>query len=224
MADGPADVEEHRRRGFLGRFGRGLERHRMGFQFAGDVIAWAAGLSVAMVLRYEFTFDPSGWGSFGLGNLAAAVLVAGAFQLASGVAGGLYLGRYRFGSFDEVLHLVRTVLVASVGLCLVNKFLPHPLVPLSVAIMGALMALLLMAGLRYTWRLVLERSLRPSADAAARVIVFGAGMRTTHGWTKPASRIKRRSTAPPPCKAMAMRPARQAGLRSPLDAACGAGR
>ena len=162
-------------RGLIPRFGTQLEGHRLAFQFTADVMAWAIGLTVAMVLRYDFTLDPSEWGFFGVGSLVGAVIVAGALQMASGLAGGLYLGRYRFGSFDEVLHLVRTVLVAFAGLVLINQLLPRHLIPLSVATVGALLALVMMAAIRYVWRLIVERNLRPSADNAARVIVYGAG-------------------------------------------------
>ncbi len=175
MAAPSATSGDNDRRGVIPRFGRLLESHRLALQFTADVIAWALGLSIAMVLRYEFELDPTQWGFFGLGSLFGAVVIAGALQMASGLAGGLYLGRYRFGSFDEVLHLVRTVLVAFAGLVLINQLLPRHLIPLSVAIVGALLALVMMAAIRYLWRLVVERSLRPSADRAARVIVYGAG-------------------------------------------------
>jgi FlaA1/EpsC-like NDP-sugar epimerase len=161
--------------GFVARFGRALERHRLAIQFSFDVVAWAIGLSLGLVLRYEFTFDPEAWGPFSLATLGAAILLAGALQLGAGLASGLYRGRFRFGSFDEVLHLVRTVLVAFAGLAVVNQLLPRHLLPLSVTIVGALLALVMMAGVRYLWRLILDRSLRPSGDQAEQVIVFGAG-------------------------------------------------
>ncbi len=162
-------------RGFVARFGTALERHRLAFQFSADVAAWAIGLTVAMVLRYEFTVDPSGWGPFSVATIMVAVVIAGVLQLITGLASGLYRGRFRFGSFDEVLHLVRTVLVTFAGLAVINQILPRHLVPLSVAIMGALLALLMMAGVRYVWRLILDHNLRPSSDIATQVIVFGAG-------------------------------------------------
>ena len=40
---------------------------------------------------------------------------------------------------------------------------------------GGLLALAFMAGVRYGWRLVLERSMRPRGDGARRVLIFGAG-------------------------------------------------
>ncbi len=173
MADREDDLPEHNH-GFVGRFGRALERHRLAFQLTVDVLAWAIGIVTAIVLRYEFTIDPNEWGPFTAQSVLAAIVLAAALQMTAGLASGLYRGRYRFGSFDEVLHLVRSVLVAFAGLAVINQFLPRHLVPLSVTVVGALFALLLMAGIRYLWRLLLERSLRP-ASTATRVIVFGAG-------------------------------------------------
>jgi len=162
-------------RGFVAQFGTALERNRLVIQFTFDVAAWAIGLSLAMVLRYEFTVDPTEWGPFSLATVAIAVVVAGVLQLITGLASGLYRGRFRFGSFDEVLHLVRTVLVTFAALAVINQVPPRHLVPLSVALMGSLLALLLMAGVRYIWRLILDRSLRPSSENSTEVIVFGAG-------------------------------------------------
>jgi FlaA1/EpsC-like NDP-sugar epimerase len=41
--------------------------------------------------------------------------------------------------------------------------------------MGGVMALSLLAGIRYCWRLVLERRRRPNAEGGHRLLVFGAG-------------------------------------------------
>ncbi len=174
MADIDDDGIADGNHGFVGRFGRALERNRLPFQLTVDILSWAIGIVVAIVLRYEFTIDPNEWGPFTAESVLAAIVLAATLQMTAGLASGLYRGRYRFGSFDEVLHLVRSVLVAFAGLAVINQFLPHHLVPLSVTVVGALLALLLMAGVRYLWRLLLERSLRP-ASTATRVIVFGAG-------------------------------------------------
>lgn len=163
------------KRGLVPRFGRALEHHRMAIQFTADVAAWAIGLTAAMVLRYDFTINPNEWGPFSATSLVGGVVIAASLQMGAGLFGGLYRGRFRFGSFDEVLHLVRSVLVAFAGLALINQLLPRHLVPLSVAIVGALFALLMMASVRYLWRLLLERSMRPTAESTVRAFVFGAG-------------------------------------------------
>ena len=84
--------------GFIAEFGTALERHRMAIQYTADVVAWAIGLTVAMILRYEFTFDPTEWGPFSAATIVVAVIIAAALQLITGLASGLYRGRFRFGS------------------------------------------------------------------------------------------------------------------------------
>ncbi len=156
------------------RVGRILERYRLPIQLAVDLMAWAIGLYLAMVLRFE-SFTPSGWNRFDLGGLLAAVAAAAAVQTVSGLALGLYLGRWRFGTLDEVSHLVASVAITVGGVALINQLSDPLLVPSSVPLAGGLLALASMAGVRYGWRLVLERSMRPRGDGARRVLIYGAG-------------------------------------------------
>ena len=48
-------------------------------------------------------------------------------------------------------------------------------IPASTPLMGSLVALILMFAVRYVWRYLLERSLRPDAETATKALVFGAG-------------------------------------------------
>jgi FlaA1/EpsC-like NDP-sugar epimerase len=156
------------------RTGRVLEHYRLPFQMAVDIAAWAAGLYFAMVLRFE-SFVPDDWGSFHLTGLLAAVAVAAGVQAASGLALGLYIGRWRFGTLDEVSHLVASVVITAAGLVVFDLMSNPLLVPASIPLAGGLLALVFMGGARYTWRLVLERDLRPEGEGTRRVLVFGAG-------------------------------------------------
>jgi len=171
MPDSHDDHDEHRP--IIARVGTTLERRRFAFQAIADIVAWGLGLYLATILRFEF--QTTSWGSFTAIDVLLAAGCASAFQVLAGALSGLYRGRYRYGSFDEIAHLVRSVVVATVALAVVNRALPDQLVPTSVPFIGGLAALLVMTGVRYMWRLLLERSLRPSADHAARVVVFGAG-------------------------------------------------
>lgn len=157
------------------RLGIFLEANRTLVQAALDVVAWALGLTVALVARYEFALAAESWGPFSVGGLAVAIAVAGLLQVAVGLGSGLYRGRWRFGSFDEVAHVVRVCAVVDVLLLVVNAVVSRRLLPVSAVLGGAVVALVLMAGVRYVWRLVLERRLRPSDERAERVLVFGAG-------------------------------------------------
>ena len=117
------------------RVGRILERYRLPIQLAVDLMAWAFGLYFAMVLRFE-SFTPTGWNRFDLGGLLAAMAAAAAVQTVSGLALGLYLGRWRFGTLDEVSHLVASVAITVGGLALINQLSDPLLVPSSVPLAG----------------------------------------------------------------------------------------
>ena len=134
-----------------------------------DCGAWAAGLSVAMLLLLDV--EPAAkipWGS-----LVDAVPVAWALAVATGLAVGLYRGRWSIGSFEEVAALVAATSVATVALLAFNMALGHPL-PAHRPLIGGVLALGFAATARYVWRLRRDRALRPGARAR-RLLVLGAG-------------------------------------------------
>lgn len=94
--------------------------------------------------------------------------------LTVGVGEGLYRGRARYGSFDEIASLARTGTVTTMVAVVVARQ-ADTLVPLSVALLAGVLALVAMAGVRYAWRLVAERTLHPSGDDVRRVLVIGGG-------------------------------------------------
>src|SRR5439155_6116118 len=98
-------VEQHRDRALT--CGRSMHSARLAFLFlqrriGADALAWTGGLIGAAFLRYDFHAGRIGWLGFAL--LAAAAVVA---QVLVGLTTGLYLGRWRLGSFDEVSALAR---------------------------------------------------------------------------------------------------------------------
>jgi FlaA1/EpsC-like NDP-sugar epimerase len=139
-------------------------------QAAVDAFAWVIALPVATFLRFEFDVTAAQ-----LAPLAVLVPVAVVMQLVVGLAAGQYRGRWRYGSFEEVAALVRTVAVVTVLVAVVNRlFLPER-IPVSATVGAGLIAILIHSGARYTWRLVLERRMRPTGEGATRVLLFGAG-------------------------------------------------
>jgi FlaA1/EpsC-like NDP-sugar epimerase len=134
-----------------------------------DALAWAMAIPLATFLRYELSLPP-----FWLRGVVLMVLAAAAAQAALGVRHGLYTGRWRTGSFDEMSGL--GLVVGSTTVCIVAVDVLGPrLVPLSAALGAGAFALLIQSSFRYAMRWVHERRLRPSADHATRVVVFGAG-------------------------------------------------
>jgi len=133
-------------------------------------VAWAVGLLTATLFRYDFIADVPH-----VGRLALIIPAAVIIQALVGLACGLYTGRSRFGSFEEVVSVVMATVLSAGVLAVANGVLQPRLVPASVPFMGGVLALVLMAGIRYSWRLALERRRRPSGDGCSRILLFGAG-------------------------------------------------
>ncbi len=148
-----------------------LARYRAPVQITVDGLAWCLALSFATWARYEFSAA-----RFTDTRIAAAIVVAVVIQVIAGLGTGLYLGRRRFGSFEEVAVLARAALVVTVLVYVLNLSAGDDyLIPRSAVIAGGVAALLLMGSVRYAWRLTLERRQRPRGDDMRRLLVFGAG-------------------------------------------------
>lgn len=136
-----------------------------------DVAAWAAAISMMVYLRFNLSFDRGS----GRGLWKALPLLA-VIQVLAGYAVGLYRRRWRYGSFDEVFALAVTAGVTTSALFLLNRDYLHPRpVPQSAVLAGGAFGLVLMAAIRYVWRLSLERLRRPTDRTAQRLLVYGAG-------------------------------------------------
>jgi FlaA1/EpsC-like NDP-sugar epimerase len=117
-----------------------LLRRRAVAQAALDACAWAAALGLATFLRYDFNLE-----LVNVAGVATMIPLAMEAQFVSGYAFGLYRGRWRFGSFDEVASLAKaalltTVLIVSLDLALVS----NRSIPLSSAVAAGPLALVLM--------------------------------------------------------------------------------
>lgn len=135
-----------------------------------DGLSWVLAVFAATAARYDFALR-----KVDLGGLVLMGTLALIVQVASGFVSGLYRGRWRFGSFDEVLGLVRASAITSLTLFLLDLLKRPRLIPLSATLSGGFIALVLMAGSRFMWRLLLERMRRPTGEDAARLLIFGAG-------------------------------------------------
>ena len=146
-----------------------ISRHRRVFLAGADCVAWAAAITAADLLRYQF--DPAKTLTL---HLLVIVVAAGAMQVAVGLLSPLYRSRWRVGSLEEILCLA-PVVMAVTGLVTAVSALPdRHVVPASATVGGGALALVLAAGYRVLWRLEWERR-RPSGGAAERTIIFGAG-------------------------------------------------
>lgn len=150
---------------------RAAARQRLSIQALLDIASWALAIYVAMLLRFEF--DTAGFGSWSI--VESIALLAG-LQVAVGLSLGLYRGRWRFGSFEAVAGLAKTVVSVTAVFALANRVVFDPrLVPVSVSVAAGVFAMLLMARVRFVWRMLLDAKLKPNFDRSEPVIVFGAG-------------------------------------------------
>lgn len=148
-----------------------VDKYRGPVQYGLDAAAWLAAIYAATWLRFEFDLDL--WDH---GNLWVAFTLVAAAQFLIGAYAGLYHRRWRFGSFEEVSVVAGTAVVVTALLSVLNVTIFDPrLLPVSVAVGAGLAAMLGMATVRYAWRLAIGRRLRPNAERAKRVLVFGAG-------------------------------------------------
>ena len=146
------------------------QRRRRALVALVDGAAWGIGVLLAVALRFEFRMEAKGW----LATLTLALIMA-VLQVGIGYATALYRGRYTYGSFDEV----RLVAVIVVGEALLLSLFVIPLgtsvgVPRGTLLLAFPFVLLMMFGIRYLVRLLIDRSRKPSADASPALII-GAG-------------------------------------------------
>ena len=135
-----------------------------------DSFAWVAGLTTALLARYDFAV-PHRW----IAGTVVTSLLAVALQAGIGHARHLYRGRHPIASFEEVRAVTTTVLTAATILVGLDLALSHRLVPISTPLVGAVVALVLMLAARYARRLQLLRRRRPDERIATPVLLFGAG-------------------------------------------------
>lgn len=148
-----------------------LDRRRGRIQYGLDVVAWLAAIYAAAWVRFEFDLDR--WDH---GNLWLAFAIAAVAQLVVGWSLGMYHRRWRFGSFEEVSAVVGTAALVTTVVAVVNVTAFDPrLLPASVAVASGFAAVMAMSVVRYAWRLLIGRRMRPDADRSERVLVFGAG-------------------------------------------------
>ncbi len=135
-----------------------------------DGLSWSFGVVLAIALRFEFMMDAKGWIATSL-----LALTAGAIQIVVGYATSLYRGRFTYGSFDEVRAVGIIVVIEAIALSLlVIPLGPVIGVPRGTLLLAFPFVLLLMFGVRYLARLLIERARKPGADATPALII-GAG-------------------------------------------------
>jgi FlaA1/EpsC-like NDP-sugar epimerase len=136
---------------------------------------WSVTAIAASYARFEYQghHDPFGATRSSVIRVIPIVLVVHAIV---GYVVGIYRRRWRYGSFDEIGGLVVAALVTTSVLFLL-RFFDNSLNPFprSVIFISGFAGLCFVAASRYVWRLTREQLRRPTAQTAAKILVYGAG-------------------------------------------------
>ena len=144
-------------------------------QFVIDLAIWSITAIAASYARFEYQghHDPFGATRSSVIRVLPIVLVVHALV---GYVVGIYRRRWRYGSFDEVGGLVVATLITT-SVLFVLRFFDQSLNPFprSVILIAGFAGLCFVAASRYAWRLIREQLRRPTAQTAAKILVYGAG-------------------------------------------------
>lgn len=135
-----------------------------------DGLIWPLAVIAAVLLRFELEVELVRW------PITIAVgVIAGITHVLIGLLLGLYRGKFRYGTFEELRALIATTVIVAVAMTgFVTVLTPAYGVPRSATVIAAPISLILMFGVRYLTRASNERSMKPSDDAEPALIV-GAG-------------------------------------------------
>lgn len=146
-------------------------RHRYRLVGATDAILWIVALPAATFARFEFSPN-----EVDVGGLTVTVVLAVAIHLVAGWLAGLYVGRRRVASFEEVGWVAATTAVTEVALFLAVIAPPgNNLVPRSALLAAGAYHVLGALAVRFLLRVIEENRRRSLHPRANRVLVFGAG-------------------------------------------------
>ena len=154
---------------------------------------WSIAVTAAIWLRADLAL---GW--LPPPTLLAVVAAVVLAQVVVGHAVGLYRGRQGYGSAEEVVTLVGVATLAALAIGAPMLVVAPALgIPRTALVIGAPIALLLMASMRYALRILLESAHRPTPTAQP-ALILGAGyagthlvrrMRTDEKYSAPISRV-----------------------------------
>lgn len=147
-----------------------LARYRCGLLSITDAGAWVMALVVATAARYDLAVAEPAWDHVAWFAAGAAVL-----QGAIGLATGLYRGKRRIGSFEEVALVAANCASVTLVLLFATLAIASRPLPIGAVLLGGVVALALMGAARWGWRRWSEAHRRPDPQQARRLVVLGAG-------------------------------------------------
>ena len=145
---------------------------RRAVQVAADLLFVTAGLYLALVLRYETSFNAEFDNTF-----SHMTVLLGVYLLAL-VVGGTYDVMWRYAGVNEVLRLCVTCASAAAALLILNMIFRWSISRPVICLQG-LLSVLLIGGARMLWRFVndfLRKNRADSAVKSPRLMIVGAGI------------------------------------------------
>jgi dTDP-glucose 4,6-dehydratase len=136
--------------------------------------AWFPATVVATMLRLEVGFRTIVWSS----TLKFAAVAAG-IDAVVGLLLGLYRGRRRVASLEEVVSIAWHLTVVTAIAAFVNVAVLDSAVPIGASLGAGLLTLLAVTSSRVVWRTLVAAGSR-GAGTGRRTIVFGAGEAASH--------------------------------------------
>ena len=144
-------------------------------QFYLDVACWAAAITGAYLIYYDFSLT-----SAQVTLILILIVVTSTAQLLFGWLAFLYRRRFGAGSFDEIRALLKTVFATGLTLLVADLITGYAINhPITIGVLILPAALMLMFGLRFIQRLRQLSQAVPDRKAA-RTLIIGAGEVGTH--------------------------------------------
>ena len=135
-----------------------------------DVIVWVLAMSIAAAGRFDFN-----WSLVNQRNLVIAALVAVTAQLAWGYSVGLYRGRWRLGSYEEISWVAAGSALIATGLLATTLITSTHILSRGAIIAAAGFQLVGALGARYMARAVYAAQGKSIHRRPHKMLVFGAG-------------------------------------------------
>lgn len=138
-----------------------------------DAVAVSAAYILALLLRFDFRYSTiqedhlETWLAF-FPYYAGLCVVA--FMLF-----GLYKGIWRFASMSDVPRIVGASLFMSVVHIILTFAVYHHRMPISYYMIGAILQLIFIAGIRFSYRILLFFSVQNGKRSKDRIMLIGAG-------------------------------------------------
>ncbi|KAF0126487.1 MAG: polysaccharide biosynthesis protein CapD [Elusimicrobia bacterium] len=147
-----------------------IKKHSRWFVALADAAAVALAYWLAFMLRFDFQWPGNEWYNFTRTLPLVLALLLAAFYFF-----GLYRGLWRYASIHDLLSVFKAVVVSQMLLMAVMLFFWRGGFPRSVLVIGPVLTLFFVGGIRFAIRLTRNRRYGVGKGPVSRVLIFGAG-------------------------------------------------